>query len=62
MLRVYKLPNGRTYQFNEGEQPEGAILVELSAQKVMTPETPPESLPKPKTARKRTARKKEEKQ
>ena len=59
MLRIYKLPNGRTYQFQEGEQPEGAILVELAPQEVMTPET----LPKPKTTRKRsTTRKKEDKQ
>lgn len=40
MLRVYKLPNGRTYQFEEGEQPEGAIIVEVAQGGVTTPEGP----------------------
>lgn len=51
MLRVYKLPNGRTYQYEEGEQPEGAILVEVAPAAVVTPET----TPKPRAPRKRTA-------
>ena len=54
MLRIYKLPNGKTYQFEEGTQPEGAILVEIATPQVMTPET----VPAPKKPRKRTTRKK----
>ena len=54
MLRIYKLPNGKTYQFEEGTQPEGAILVEIAAPQVMTPET----VPATKKPRKRTPRKK----
>lgn len=54
MLRIYKLPNGKTYQFEEGTQPEGAILVEIAAPQAITPET----TPVPKTPRKRTTRKK----
>lgn len=38
MLRIYKLPNGRTYQYEEGEQPEDAVLVERKAEKPETPE------------------------
>lgn len=38
MLRVYKLPNGRTYQFADGEQPADAVLVERSAEQPDTPE------------------------
>lgn len=37
MLRIYRLPNGRTYQFEEGEQPDGAVVVE-TAMGVTTPE------------------------
>lgn len=57
MLRIYKLPNGKTYQFEEGTQPEGAILVEIAAPQVMTPETTPTK--KPRTTRRRTAAPKE---
>ena len=38
MLRVYKLANGRTYQFEEGQQPADAVLVERSAEQPETPE------------------------
>lgn len=38
MLRIYKLPNGRTYQFEEGEQPADAVLVERAAEQPETPE------------------------
>lgn len=38
MLRIYKLPNGRTYQFEEGEQPANAVLVERSSEQPETPE------------------------
>ena len=38
MLRVYKLANGRTYQFEEGTQPADAVLVERSAEQPETPE------------------------
>lgn len=38
MLRIYKLSNGRTYQFEEGEQPSDAVLVERIAEEPETPE------------------------
>ena len=38
MLRIYKLPNGKTYQFAEGEQPADAVLVERAAEQPETPE------------------------
>ena len=38
MLRVYKLANGRTYQFEEGKQPSDAVLVERAAEQPETPE------------------------
>ena len=53
MLRVYLLPNGRTYRFEEGEQPENAVLVGRSADE---PETPEERASNVK-ARKRAAKK-----
>lgn len=28
MLKIYKLPNGRTYQFEEGQAPAGAVPIE----------------------------------
>lgn len=28
MLKIYRMPNGRTYQFDENKVPEGAVLVE----------------------------------
>ena len=28
MLRIYRAPNGRTYQYEEGEQPEGLVPVD----------------------------------
>lgn len=40
MLRIYKLPNGRTYQFEESEQPEGAIIVKVAQSDAVTPEEP----------------------
>lgn len=52
MLRVYKMPNGRTYQFEEGFQPSDAVLVERSAEQ---PETP-ESRASKAAARKRAAK------
>lgn len=36
-LRVYKLTDGTTRQYREGEQPEGAVRVETAAKQ--TPET-----------------------
>ena len=38
MLRIYKLPNGRTYRYEEGDQPADAVLVERDAQQPETPE------------------------
>lgn len=57
MLRIYKMPSGKTYQYEEGEQPEGAILVEMANMGVVTPET----APKPKPRARRTTTKKTEK-
>ena len=28
MLKIYRMPNGRTYQFEEKEAPKNAVLVE----------------------------------
>ena len=56
MLRIYKLPNGRTYQYEEGEQPADAVLVERAAEQ---PETPEKRASKA-AARKRTAKPKKE--
>ena len=52
MLRVYKLPNGRTYRFEEGDQPADAVLVERAAD---APETPEKRASKA-AARKRTTK------
>ena len=30
-LKVYKMPNGRKYQFDENNVPDGAVLVEKKA-------------------------------
>ena len=56
MLRVYKLPNCRTYQYEEGDQPEDAVLVERSAEQ---PETPEKRASRA-ASRRRTAKKKAE--
>jgi len=56
MLRVYKLPNGRTYRFEEGDQPADAVLVERAAD---APETPEKRASKV-ASRKRTPRKAKE--
>lgn len=56
MLRIYKLQNGRTYQFEEGEQPADAVLVERAAEQ---PETPEKRASKA-ASRKRTTKKKAE--
>lgn len=53
MLRTYK-HDGKMWRFEEGEQPEGAVLVEVKAAKPETPETRA-----PKAAAKRRASKKE---
>ena len=33
MLKIYRMPNGRTFQFEEKEAPEGAVLVNPEAKK-----------------------------
>lgn len=38
MLRVYKMPNGKTYRYEEGDQPADAVLVERAAEQPETPE------------------------
>lgn len=49
MLRIYRAPNGRTYQYEEGEQPWDHVLVEEPK-----PEPAPEPKPKRATAKRRT--------
>ena len=56
MLRVYKMPDGRTYRYEEGDQPECAVLVERSVEQ---PETPEKRASKA-AARKRAPKKAEE--
>ena len=56
MLRVYKLPNGRTYQFEEGDQPADAVLVERKAEQ---PETPEKRASKAATRKRATKKAKE---
>lgn len=56
MLRVYKMPNGKTYQYEEGEQPADAVLVERSADR---PETPEKRASKAATRRRTTKKAKE---
>ena len=56
MLRVYKMPDGRTYRYEDGDQPDCAVLVEKAAEQ---PETPEKRATKA-AARKRTAKKAEE--
>lgn len=46
MLRIYRAPNGHTYQYEEGEQPADHVLVD-------EPEPVPE--PKKAPAKRRTA-------
>lgn len=55
MLRIYKMPNGRTYRYEEGDQPEGAVLVEMAGKG----ETPRERAAKA-PAKRRATRKKAE--
>lgn len=38
MLRTYKY-NGKTWRFEEGKQPEGAVPVSVAAETGQTPET-----------------------
>ena len=37
MLRIYRAPNGRTYQFEEGEQPEGYVLADVQPKGAKVP-------------------------
>lgn len=61
MLRIYKLPNGRTYRYEEGTQPESAVLVGKEASEPETPEKRAASAAKRKrTAAKKPAKKAEE--
>lgn len=52
-LRIYKLLDGTTRQYREGEQPEGSVLVEVA--KKQTPETRAAKAP----AKRRTTKKAE---
>ena len=56
MLRIYKMPDGRTYRYEEGDQPDDAVLVEQAAE---SPETPEKRASRV-AARKRTAKKAQE--
>lgn len=56
MLRIYRLPNGRTYRYEEGTQPADAVLVERVKEQ---PETPEKRATKA-AARKRAAKPKED--
>ena len=44
MLRIYRAPNGATYQYEEGEQPDG---YELADEQPAGAEPEPEAKPKP---------------
>lgn len=58
MLKVYEF-GGRKYRFEEGEQPEGAKLVEAEV-KVVVPETKivlPEVKAEPKTTKRKSTKK-----
>ena len=37
MLLIYKAPDGRTYQYEEGEQPEGYVLADVQPKGVKVP-------------------------
>lgn len=37
MLRIYMMPNGHSYQYEEGQEPEGAVLVEAKEEKAAEP-------------------------
>lgn len=50
-LKVYKLPDGTTRQYREGEQPEGSVSVEVAAKQT------PESRATKAAAKRRTAKK-----
>ncbi|MBQ9005969.1 MAG: hypothetical protein IJ092_06315 [Atopobiaceae bacterium] len=50
-LRNYRLPDGTTRQYRDGEQPEGAVVVETAAKQ--TPESRAAKAP----ARRRAAKK-----
>jgi len=56
MLRIYMMPDGRTYRYEEGDQPADAVLVEKAAE---APETPEKRASKV-AARKRQSKKAEE--
>jgi len=52
MLRIYKMPNGRTYRYEEGDQPDDAVLVERAVEQ---PETPEKRATKAATRRRKKA-------
>ena len=37
MLLIYKAPDGRTYQYEEGEQPEGYVPVDVQPKAAKAP-------------------------
>ena len=50
-MKVYKMPNGRKYRFDEDNVPEGAELVKKP--KTIEPKVEPKAEPKPKTSAKK---------
>lgn len=54
MLRIYRAPNGSTYQYEEGEQPEDHVLVD---EQPAGAEPEPEAKPKPARKARTTANK-----
>lgn len=50
MLKVYRMPNGRKYQYEDGKVPEGAVLVSA-------PEVVAKVAPKPKNKARKTEKK-----
>ena len=51
MLRIYRMPNGRKYQYEDNDVPDGAVLVEQE-KKVAT-----KVAPKPRNKSKKTENK-----
>lgn len=47
MLRVYIMPNGKAYQFEDGDVPAGAVLKAAPAEKKPEPKPEVKQAPKP---------------
>lgn len=51
MLRIYRRPNGRTYQYEEGKQPADAVEVKAEEPKENKAKKPTNKARKPKEAK-----------